>query len=86
MADQISSGMGNLSLESKPAQNQAPAQQQQPVTRSYIPPHLRNKMAQANKASVNSSGPGPQGGVGGGAPMNGLNNSAWARYVLLSSI
>ncbi|KAL2119261.1 hypothetical protein VTJ04DRAFT_6221 [Mycothermus thermophilus] len=78
MADQISSGMGNLSLESKPAQNQAPAQQQQPVTRSYIPPHLRNKMAQANKASVNSSGPGPQGGVGGGAPMNGLNNSAWA--------
>ncbi|KAL2266465.1 hypothetical protein VTJ83DRAFT_5817 [Remersonia thermophila] len=70
MADQISSGMGNLSLESKSAP------QQQPATRSYIPPHLRNKLAAQNNAPPAN---GPQGGSVGGSPMNnGLNNSAWA--------
>ncbi|KAL2170133.1 hypothetical protein VTG60DRAFT_5155 [Thermothelomyces hinnuleus] len=71
MADQLSSGMGNLSLDSAPQATQLGGQQQQPATRSYIPPHMRNKMAQSgNNPSMN--GPGPQGSAGG------LNNSAWA--------
>ncbi|KAK4242253.1 P-loop containing nucleoside triphosphate hydrolase protein [Achaetomium macrosporum] len=69
MADQLSGGMGKLSLDG--------AQAPQPTTRSYIPPHLRSKMAAANAAPANSpsmASP-PMNGPG---PMNGLNNSAWA--------
>jgi ATP-dependent RNA helicase DDX3X len=64
MADQLSGGMGNLSLDSAPPQ--------QPTTRSYIPPHMRNKMAASGPPPMNGP-PGPQPGA-----VNGLNNSAWA--------
>lgn len=72
MADQISDNMGNLSLGSG-----------QPTTRSYIPPHMRNKMTAANGPAPNMNGPGgppsgPPGPPGPPAPMGGLNNSAWA--------
>jgi ATP-dependent RNA helicase DDX3X len=70
MADQLSGGMGNLSLDSAPPAAQLATQQ--PTTRSYIPPHMRNKMA-ANGPPPMNGPPGPQPG-----PMNGLNNSAWA--------
>jgi ATP-dependent RNA helicase DDX3X len=75
MADQLSGSMGNLSLDSAPPAAQL--SNQQPVTRSYIPPHLRAKMAAANAPPANGPpmGPGPMNGPG---PVNGLNNSAWA--------
>lgn len=66
MADQLSSGMANLGLDSGPPGGQQP--------RSYIPPHMRGKLGPANGAPA---GPPPMGG--GGPGMNGgLNNSAWA--------
>jgi ATP-dependent RNA helicase DDX3X len=75
MADQISGGMGNLSIDSAPPAGQHPGQQ--PGARSYIPPHMRGKMGGAppvNGPPMN----GPPGPVPGAGPMNGLNNSAWA--------
>ncbi|KAK3945131.1 P-loop containing nucleoside triphosphate hydrolase protein [Diplogelasinospora grovesii] len=69
--DQLSGGMGNLSLD-----GQGPPQMgQQPQRASYIPPHMRGKVV-ANGAP---SGP-PMNGPGGPPPagLNGLNNSAWA--------
>ncbi len=75
MADQLSGGMGNLSLDSAPPAAQHAGQQ--PTARSYIPPHMRSKMGAApNGPPANAmNGPGPQPGPG---PMAGLNNSAWA--------
>lgn len=76
MADQLSGGMGNLSLDSAPAAAQLAGQQ--PAARSYIPPHMRNKMAAPNNAAMNAPN-GPQPGPMNGPAMNGgLNNSAWA--------
>ncbi|KAK4188213.1 P-loop containing nucleoside triphosphate hydrolase protein [Podospora australis] len=72
MADQLSGGMGNLSLDQAPAAAQLAGQH--PGGRSYIPPHMRGKMSNGPVAPMNGPGPGP-----GPAPnMNGLNNSAWA--------
>lgn len=69
MADQLSGGMGNLSLDQAPAAAQLAGQH--PGGRSYIPPHLRGKIgANAPPPAVNN-GPAP-------GAMNGLNNSAWA--------
>ena len=77
MADQLNGGMGNLSLDSAPPAAQH-AGQQPAGGRSYIPPHMRNKMGgggpPANAPPMNGP-PGPQPGPG---PMGGLNNSAWA--------
>ena len=81
MAEQLSNGMNKLSLDSQaPA---APAQQ--PAVRSYIPPHLRAKMAQQQQqqqAGANGSATTPSVGGGPSSTMSGLNNSAWAKYVL----
>jgi ATP-dependent RNA helicase DDX3X len=88
MADQLSGGMGNLAIDSNPAA----AQQAGPGgPRSYIPPHMRGKMANGpapGPPPMNGpamGGPLPSGAMGGpqmGGPqpgaMNGLNNSAWA--------
>ncbi|KAI1503513.1 DEAD-domain-containing protein [Biscogniauxia marginata] len=62
MADQLN--MGGLSL----------GDQQQPPTggRSYIPPHMRNKVASGGNAPIAAAAPPPA------AAVNGLNNSAWA--------
>jgi len=58
MADQLN--MGNLNLGPSPADSQ-------PEGRSYIPPHMRNKMM--------NGGPPPQQAP---PPVNGgLNSSAW---------
>jgi len=70
MADQLSSGMANLGLDSGPPGGQQP--------RSYIPPHMRGKMGPANGAPVGppvpaAAPPGPGPAINGG-----LNNSAWA--------
>ncbi|KAK5662946.1 hypothetical protein OQA88_6358 [Cercophora sp. LCS_1] len=65
MADQLSSGMGNMSLDSAPAAAQLASGQPR---RSYIPPHMRGKMDAASAPPMN--GPGPV--------ANGLNQSAWA--------
>lgn len=65
MADQLSSGMGNLSIDQPPSGPQMGGQGQ--MRRSYIPPHLRGKMGEAAPPMA-----GPPAGV------NGLNNSAWA--------
>ena len=78
MADQLSGGMGNLSLDSAPQAVHHGGQQ--PTARSYIPPHMRGKMGgpapNGPPANVPITGPpGPQPGPG---PMSGLNNSAWA--------
>jgi len=70
MADQLSGGMGNLSLDSAPPAAQHAGQQ----PRSYIPPHMRNKMGGAPNGPPPAMN-GPQPGPG---PMGGLNNSAWA--------
>jgi ATP-dependent RNA helicase DDX3X len=70
MADQLSGNMGNLSIDG----GQAP----QPTARSYIPPHLRNKMGAGNTAPANGPPPMAAPPVNGPGPMNGLNNSAWA--------
>ncbi|KAK4127427.1 DEAD-domain-containing protein [Parathielavia appendiculata] len=70
MADQLSGGMGNLSLDSAPSAAQLASQET--TRRSYIPPHMRNKVA-ASGPPMNGPPPGPQPGA-----MNGLNNSAWA--------
>lgn len=88
MADQLNGSMGNLSLDGGPPPGQHPGQQ--PGARSYIPPHMRGKMA-TNGPPANGppmggppmNGPGPAPAPGpapgsGPAPMNGLNNSAWA--------
>ncbi|KAI0600496.1 DEAD-domain-containing protein [Biscogniauxia sp. FL1348] len=64
MADQLN--MGGLSL----------SEQQQPPARSYIPPHMRNKMATGGNAPMNAAAPPPPPAAA--AAMNGLNNSAWA--------
>ncbi|KAI0019612.1 DEAD-domain-containing protein [Xylariomycetidae sp. FL0641] len=63
MADQLN--MGGLSL----------GDQQPPPTgrASYIPPHMRGKMAAGGPPPMGPGGPGPS-----PAAMNGLNNSAWA--------
>ncbi|KAK0651719.1 P-loop containing nucleoside triphosphate hydrolase protein [Cercophora newfieldiana] len=72
MADQLSSGMGNMSLDSAPG---AAQMQGGPPRRSYIPPHMRGKMDAVNGPPMN----GPPGPAPGPAPaMNGLNQSAWA--------
>lgn len=76
MADQLSNNMGNLSLDSG-SQNSQMQNQQPPATRSYIPPHLRNKAAAANgpmSPSMNGAGGPPLRS----SAMGGLNNSAWA--------
>lgn len=62
MADQLSSGMGNLSIDQQPPSGPQMGGQGQ-MRRSYIPPHLRSKMGDA---APPMAGP------------NGLNNSAWA--------
>lgn len=59
--------MGNLSLN---------GQQPPPSGRSYIPPHMRAKMG----APQNGPAPGPP-PMAGPRP-GGMNNSAWAKYVL----
>ncbi|KAK1760898.1 P-loop containing nucleoside triphosphate hydrolase protein [Echria macrotheca] len=64
MADQLSSGMGNMSLDSAPAPTQMGGGQPR---RSYIPPHMRGKM-EATNAPPPMNGP----------VSNGLNQSAWA--------
>jgi len=63
MADQLSNGMNNMSLESGPAAQMGGGGQPR---RSYIPPHMRGKMDAANGAPINNG------------PANGLNQSAWA--------
>lgn len=82
MADQLN--MGGLNL----GENQPPAPPQ--AQRSYIPPHMRNKMGGAPGGPPTAGPPvGGPGGPGGPAgpgpagpgPINGLNNSAWAGYV-----
>lgn len=65
MADQLSSGMGNMSLDSAPAAAQLASGQPR---RSYIPPHMRGKMDASNAAPPPINGP----------VANGLNQSAWA--------
>jgi hypothetical protein len=61
MADQINMAGLNLGPD-----GQAPAQ------RSYIPPHMRNKVVQQPPSPMNgAAAPPPQ-------AINGLNNSAWA--------
>ncbi|KAK4453101.1 P-loop containing nucleoside triphosphate hydrolase protein [Podospora aff. communis PSN243] len=72
MADQLSSGMGNMSLDPGASQMQGG-----PPRRSYIPPHMRGKMDAMNGAPP-MNGPGPVPGPGPGPAMNGLNQSAWA--------
>ncbi|VBB75988.1 Putative ATP-dependent RNA helicase DED1 [Podospora comata] len=69
MADQLSGGMGNLSLDQAPAAAQLAGQH--PGGRSYIPPHLRGKIGANAPAPAMNNGPAP-------GAMNGLNNSAWA--------
>jgi ATP-dependent RNA helicase DDX3X len=63
MADQLNGSMGNLSIDSAPQGNQGP------TGRSYIPPHMRNK--------IGTNGP-PANAPPMNGPMNGLNQSAWA--------
>ncbi|KAI0012822.1 DEAD-domain-containing protein [Xylariaceae sp. FL0662B] len=65
MADQLN--MGGLSLGDQPQPSQP---------RSYIPPHMRGKMAAGGNPPMGAGAPGP--GPGPGPAMNGLNNSAWA--------
>ena len=67
MADQLN--MGGLSLN---------GQQQQPSARSYIPPHMRAKMAASQNGPPAPNGPPP---MNAGPHAGGLNNSAWAKYV-----
>jgi ATP-dependent RNA helicase DDX3X len=64
------------------------AEQQGPTARTYMPPHMRNKGGSANGGPpVNMDG---AAGLGNGAApppaaaMNGLNSSAWAKYVIPS--
>lgn len=65
MADQLN--MGGLSLNG----------QQQPPARSYIPPHMRAKMASGQNGPPAPNGPPP---MNAGPPhAGGLNSSAWAR-------
>ena len=77
MADQLSGGMGNLSLDSAPPAAQLGGQQ--PTARSYIPPHMRGKMGGGpNGPPANGPMNGPPGPQPGPGPISGLNNSAWA--------
>ncbi|KAK0635185.1 P-loop containing nucleoside triphosphate hydrolase protein [Bombardia bombarda] len=78
MADQLSSGMGNLALDTAAGASHLAGGHQ---PRSYIPPHMRGKMGPPGPAPTGPpmAAPGPGGPPpAASAVVNGLNSSAWA--------
>jgi ATP-dependent RNA helicase DDX3X len=77
MADQLNMGGLNLGPD---GQQGGP---QQPGGRSYIPPHMRGRGGPAPGPGPvpNGAPPAMNGGPPPGPPMNGINQSAWAKYV-----
>ena len=84
MADQLNMGGLNLGQD---GQQGGP---QQPGGRSYIPPHMRGRggpppgpgpMPNGGPPPAMNGGPPPGPPGPPGAPMNGIGQSAWAKYV-----